>query len=66
MDETYLKKTYSRQVVEDSDALTVNKHAGSDWAFLKMEINGRMSGEICLRSREMAEHLHFMLGQLLR
>jgi len=49
------------------DSLTVSKTAGSDWANVEMEINdGAAYSQIDLRSREMTEQLHFMLGQLLR
>jgi hypothetical protein len=62
----YWRKNYKQQVSGGVDALTLEKLDGSDWCHLRMLTNDEQHGEICLRSREMAEHLHFMLGQLLR
>lgn len=64
-DEYYSGKGYSLTVIDGCDALTVEKPAGSDWSYLKMEINGRRGGDITLRSKEMAEQLHAMLGSML-
>jgi hypothetical protein len=49
----------------DSDILSVRKGSGSDWVYICMKTNGQPNGAITIRSLEMAEGLHFMLGQML-
>ncbi len=65
---SYFKKNYCMTVSESGscDVLSVNKNNGTDWSALKMVTNGRSNGTITLRSREIAEQLHFSLGQMLK
>lgn len=65
-DDDYWRKHYQRRLAEGADTLTLEKTKDSDWCHVRMLTNGDPNGGICIRSREMAEHLHFMLGQLLR
>lgn len=63
---TYWNTSYKITAIEGVDALTVEKGASSDWSKVSMVINGGVSeSQITLRSRHMAEQLHFMLGQML-
>lgn len=66
MDSTeYFARQY-RMTVKDADELTLDKSRASDWASLTMHINdGVPDTQITLRSKEIAEGLHFMLGQML-
>ena len=66
MSDTYYDKSYSRSTTEGADSLHVRKRRGTDWLDIEMITNGTGNGSICIRSKDMAEHLHFMLGQLLR
>lgn len=62
----YWERTFSLTAQETNDALMVHKIDGSDWCSISIETNGKQNGEITIRSRLMAEQLHFMLGKLLR
>jgi hypothetical protein len=61
----YWNRHYRLSANEWSDTLTVSKHGGTDWSEVAMNINDVTRDSITLRSKEMAEQLHFMLGQLL-
>ena len=61
----YNKKYYSMSVKEANDEVCVNKSTGADWCTIKMVNNDEFTGDITIRSREMAEQLKFMLGQML-
>lgn len=62
---SYFNKSYESTVINGNDSLTVKKISGTDWAQLHMQTNNFNNGDINLRSKEAAESLHFMLGQLL-
>lgn len=64
-DADYWNRRYTMGARESSDELRVEKRAGTDWCDLSMQINGEYNGRITIRSREMAEELHFMLGRML-
>lgn len=64
MDKFY-KKSYSMTVQESNDKLVVEKSNNSDWSEVKMITNKFDNGSIAIRSKAMAEQLHFMLGQML-
>lgn len=67
MPSKYWSKDYCMTVSESGcDMLSVNKNGGTDWSTLKMMTNERSNGLITLRSREIAEQLHFSLGQMLK
>ena len=61
----YLREGYKASVIVGVDEVTVNKPRDSDWSTIKLTVNGYEAGEVDLRSKQMAEHLHFMLGQML-
>ena len=65
MDMGYLREGYKASAIVGVDKVTVNKLSGSDWSTIKLTVNGYEEGEVGLRSKQMAEHLHFMLGQML-
>lgn len=66
MKESYSNKSYSYSVSNGFDDLYVNKNPSSDWMEIKMVTNDLANGVITIRSKEMAEQLHFMLGQLIK
>ena len=59
------KKTYRVSTKQGNDELYVVKQGDSDWSSVQMITNGNENGAVQLRSKEAAEHLHFMLGQML-
>ncbi|MDH5798909.1 MAG: hypothetical protein OEZ19_10110 [Paracoccaceae bacterium] len=61
----YEKKHYRMSATHGVDTLTVEKDSRSDWATIRKTIHDDSFGEIEIRSKEMAEQLHFMLGQML-
>ena len=61
----YRNKYYDMSVVESSDSLYLSKASKSDYCEIKMKVNNFDDGSILIRSKEMAEQLHFMLGQML-
>jgi hypothetical protein len=61
----YQKKCYNMAAQHMVDQLHIDKSTQSDWCEITMITNGFENGIITLRSKEMAEQLHFMLGQLL-
>lgn len=65
MSDDYYKKPYSMNAQESNDKLFVEKHFDSDWLNISMETNCAENGKITIRSKNMAEQLHFMLGQAL-
>lgn len=65
VDINYYNRSYSVTVSESVDNLELHKSTGSDWCEIRAFINDDLKGSIELRSKEMAEHLHFMLGQML-
>lgn len=61
----WTRKHFKVRVGNDLDQLRVEKLSGSDWIQVKLETHGRMRGDVELRGREIAQQLHFVLGQLL-
>lgn len=61
----YWDRNYHMDVSESCDTLSVKKNSGGDWCYVRIMTNGRPNGEIVIRSKEMAEQLRFMLGQML-
>lgn len=61
----YCNKDYRRTITSGIDTLTLSKSPTSDRSIIIKESNGAYSSEITLSSREAAEQLRFMLGQLL-
>lgn len=61
----YDKKEYVMSAQETNDKLTVSKGSGSDWVMVMMTTNNEQNGHVTIRSKAMAEQLHFMLGQML-
>lgn len=62
---SYGKKSYRHAVSDGTDSLEIIKHGDSEWCQIKMIMNDWERGSIQIRSREQAEQLHFMLGQML-
>jgi len=63
--DNYYEKHYTMGLQENNDKLIVSKMSQSDWCLIKMNTNNSANGKIQIRSKAMAEQLHFMLGQLL-
>jgi hypothetical protein len=61
----YWKRRYHMEAIEGVDALNVDKSPGTDWCWVRMTVADNEPIGINLRSKEMAEQLHFMLGQML-
>ena len=59
------KKHYSMEIKESNDLIHIDKMSGTDWSTIEMVTNDKSNGYITIRSKNMAEHLHFMLGQML-
>lgn len=59
-------KHYKMSAQQSNDRLCVSKNQGTDWSKVEMITNDFSNGTIQIRSKEMAEQLHFMLGQMLR
>lgn len=64
-DADYSKRDFALTVVDTHDSLLLSKFGDSDWCELNMETNGAPNGKITIRSRLLAQQLHFMLGSLL-
>jgi len=65
MTDNYEQKHYAVSVVNGCDTLSAEKMKGSDWCELSMVTSGSHNGSITIRSKEQAEHLHFMIGKML-
>jgi hypothetical protein len=63
--EGYWSKCFNATVSFGNDDIEVNKNSGGDWSSITMCTNGNPNGDITIRSREHAEQLHFLLGQML-
>lgn len=61
----YWDKSYNMKVEHQSDSLVIKKMSGSDWSQITLFIHKEEQAKITIRSKEMAEHLHFMLGKML-
>ena len=61
----YFDSTYRVTSTIEDDALTVGKSENTEWSKIIMKTNDTANGYIVLRSKAQAEHLHFMLGQML-
>jgi hypothetical protein len=66
MDLDYFNRNYKVTVIEGVDRLTLSKHPAGFWSEIEMRINENPPARITLRSKEMAEQLHHMLGQMLK
>lgn len=64
-DEKFDKKHYDTTTFIGNNKLCVNKLTSSDWSHITMRTNDEVNGTITLKSKEIAEALHFMLGQML-
>lgn len=64
MDE-YLKKYYNARCTCCDDMIILRKNVGTINIKIMTKINDMDVGELTIRSKEQAEQLHFMLGQLL-
>lgn len=62
----YTGKHFIMTAEQFPDRLTVKKNSPSDWSSVEMQVHDLVPVKITLRSKEMAEQLHFMLGQMLR
>ena len=62
----YEQKHYAITMEEKPDRLSVEKAIGSNWCVISIETNSMDNGSITIRSRAMAEALHFMLDQMLK
>jgi VCBS repeat-containing protein len=62
---SYEKSQYCMSAIQHPDKVTVSKTQGSDWCHVTLDIHGKEDSAINIRSKEMAEQLHFMLGQML-
>lgn len=65
MPDSYWKKNYGSSVSSGCDELHVRKSSGGDWSHINMLTNDQPNGDITIRSKEHAEQLHFLLGQML-
>jgi hypothetical protein len=61
---TYFMQDYTTTATVGIDSLTLNKCPGTEWSEITMSVNDNKD-TITLRSKQMVEHLHFMLGQML-
>jgi hypothetical protein len=62
----YYKSNYTMKAQETNEVIAVNKSSNSDWCEITMATNDKANGAITIKSKHMAEQLHFMLGQMLR
>jgi len=53
------------KAVESVDSILVHKSPSSYWTEITLFIHEKEEARITIRSKEMAEQLHFMLGQML-
>jgi len=61
----YLEKFYDCKATICDDSIKVRKMMHLNDLHITTKINNEEIGSIVIRSREQAEQLHFMLGQLL-
>ena len=66
INEKYFRCAYDKSVTEGAECLKVVKSYGTHYCTLSIEINDELTESILIRSEDMVEHLHFMLGQMLR
>ena len=59
------KKSYNLSIVDAIDEIAVIKKSGCDFVEIKMFIHNKEESSIVLRSQDLAEGLHFLLGQTL-
>jgi hypothetical protein len=65
MKDNYWEKSFNTAVLHGNDEITVYKNSGGDWIGIEMQTNKTPNGSITIRSKEHAEQLHFLLGQML-
>ena len=61
----YWGSHYDMAIQHNNNKLFLSKRTSTDWSHITMLTNGNETGQIELRSKEHAEALHFMLGQML-
>lgn len=61
----YRDKYYRMNVDNGGDQVEVHKSWNSEYVEIRLTINGLIKADMTLRSKEMVEQLHFMLGQVL-
>ena len=61
----FWNKSYTLSIMGSLDEIVVDKNPNTDWSEVKMFIHGEVKASIVLRSQEIAEGLHFLLGQML-
>lgn len=61
----YLEKFYDCKTIHCDDAIKIRKMMHLNDFRITAKINNEETGSIVIRSKEQAEQLHFMLGQLL-
>ena len=59
------KKSYNLSIVDVIDEITVIKKSNCNFVEIKMFIHNREESSIVLKTQELAEGLHFLLGQML-
>lgn len=64
-EDEYKIKHYSVSVEERNDKMRLTKGMNSDYCEINMKTNDINEGGLVIRSKNMAEQLHFMLGQML-
>lgn len=62
----FWKKSFNMKFQESNEQLVVSKDSNSDWSYINRTTNDCSNGEIVIKSRAMAEQLHFTLGLLLK
>lgn len=65
MSDYYFHKSYLKSVSDYTDTLRLCKNPGSHVCILIISRDEKSIGQLTIGSLEMAEHLHFMLGQML-
>lgn len=62
----YFKSHYDCEFQGGTDAIRIRKNSNSEWLWLCVKVgNSGTINSINIRSKQDAEHLHFMLGQAL-
>lgn len=64
-DKDYLEKFYDCKTTHCDDSIKIRKMMHLNDFRITTKINNEETGSIVIRSKEQAEQLHFMLGQLL-
>ena len=59
------KKSYNLSILDVMDEIAVIKKSGCDFVEIKIFIHNKEESSIVLRSQQLAEGLHFLLGQML-